>query len=137
MCGGARGLEAAALVDRDIHDDGVALHQAELLARDDVRRLGTVDEHRPDDEIDGITHYCVANMPGAVPITSTYALTNATMPYVVKLADHGAQAALATDPGFMQGLNVCGGKLTYEPVANDQGLEFTPAAQALEAVPAA
>src|SRR3954449_5862737 len=91
----------------------------------------------PTYEVDGITHYCVANMPGAVPITSTYALTNATMPYVVKIAEHGVQAALATDPGFMQGLNVCGGKLTYEPVANDQGLEFTPAAQALEAVPAA
>src|SRR4051812_26934936 len=87
--------------------------------------------------VDGVTHYCVANMPGAVPITSTYALTNATMPYVLKIAEHGVQAALATDPGFMQGLNVCGGKLTYEPVANDQGLEFTPAAQALEAGPAA
>jgi alanine dehydrogenase len=91
----------------------------------------------PTYEVDGITHYCVANMPGAVPITSTYALTNATMPYVVRLADHGVQAALATDPGFMQGLNVCGGKLTYEPVATGQGLEFTPAAQALEAVPTA
>jgi alanine dehydrogenase len=91
----------------------------------------------PTYEVDGITHYCVANMPGAVPITSTYALTNATLPYVLKLADHGVHAALATDPGFMQGLNVCAGKLTYEPVANDQGLEFTPAAQALEAVPAA
>src|SRR3954469_8714708 len=91
----------------------------------------------PTYQVDGITHYCVANMPGAVPVTSTYALTNATMPYVLKIADHGVQAALATDPGFLQGLNVCGGKLTYEPVANDQGLEFTPAAQALEAVPAA
>jgi alanine dehydrogenase len=91
----------------------------------------------PTYEVDGITHYCVANMPGAVPITSTYALTNATMPYVLKLAELGVQAALATDPGFMQGLNVCAGKLTYEPVANGQGLEFTPAAQALEAVPAA
>ena len=91
----------------------------------------------PTFEVEGVTHYCVANMPGAVPITSTYALTNATMPYVLKLAEHGVHAALATDPGFMQGLNVCAGKLTYEPVANDQGLEFTPAAQALEAVPTA
>jgi alanine dehydrogenase len=91
----------------------------------------------PTYEVDGITHYCVANMPGAVPITSTYALTNATMPYVVRLADEGVQRALEADPGFMDGLNVAAGKLTYEPVARDQGLEYTPAQDALEAVPAA
>jgi alanine dehydrogenase len=90
----------------------------------------------PTYEVDGITHYCVANMPGAVPITSTYALTNATMPYVVKLADQGVHRALGSDPGFMQGLNVAAGRLTYEPVARDLGLEFTPPVQALEAVPA-
>jgi alanine dehydrogenase len=89
----------------------------------------------PTYEVDGITHYCVANMPGAVPITSTYALTNATMPYVVKLADEGMHRALASDPGFMDGLNVAAGKLTYEPVARDQGLDHTPAQDALEAVP--
>jgi alanine dehydrogenase len=91
----------------------------------------------PTYEVDGITHYCVANMPGAVPITSTYALTNATMPFVVKLAEEGVHRALASDPGFMDGLNVAAGKLTYEPVARDQGLEYTPAQDALEAVPAA
>jgi alanine dehydrogenase len=91
----------------------------------------------PTYEVDGITHYCVANMPGAVPITSTYALTNATMPFVVKLAEEGVQRALASDPGFMDGLNVAAGKLTYEPVARDQGLEYTPAQDALEAVAAA
>ena len=57
----------------------------------------------PTYEVDGITHYCVANMPGAVPITSTWALTNATMPYVIKLADQGVQAALASDPGLHEG----------------------------------
>jgi alanine dehydrogenase len=88
-------------------------------------------------EVDGITHYCVANMPGAVPITSTWALTNATMPYVVQLADKGVHRALAEIPGFMPGLNVAAGQVTYEPVARDQGLDFTPPAQALEAVPAA
>ena len=77
----------------------------------------------PTYEVDGITHYCVANMPGAVPITSTYALTNATMPYVVKLADEGVRGALGGDPGFLTGLNVAAGKVTYEPVAEDQGLE--------------
>jgi alanine dehydrogenase len=91
----------------------------------------------PTYEVDGITHYCVANMPGAVPITSTYALTNATMPYVIRLADEGVHQALEADPGFMDGLNVAGGKLTYEPVARDQALEFTPPQDALAAVSAA
>jgi alanine dehydrogenase len=90
----------------------------------------------PTYEVDGITHYCVANMPGAVPVTSTWALTNATMPYILKLADQGVHRALGSDPGFMLGLNVAGGKLTYEPVAKDQGLEFTPPAEALQAVTA-
>jgi alanine dehydrogenase len=90
----------------------------------------------PTYEVDGIIHYCVANMPGAVPITSTYALTNATMPYVVKLADRGAQRALADDPGFRHGLNVAAGRLTYEPVARDQGLDYTPPQEALAVVPA-
>jgi alanine dehydrogenase len=88
----------------------------------------------PTYEVEGITHYCVANMPGAVPITSTWALTNATMPYLLKLAGGGTQAALAADPGFMAGLNVAAGRLTYEPVARDQGLEYTPPAEALELV---
>jgi alanine dehydrogenase len=88
----------------------------------------------PTYEVDGITHYCVANMPGAVPITSTWALTNATMPFVVKLADKGPRDALASDPGFMAGLNVAAGRVTYEPVAADQGLEYTPPADALETV---
>ncbi len=79
----------------------------------------------PTYEVDGVTHYCVANMPGAVPITSTQALTNATMPYLMTLADMGAEAALAADPGFAAGLNVADGKLTNEAVAAAQGLEWT------------
>ena len=60
--------------------------------------------HRdPTFEVDGITHYCVANMPGAVPITSTYALTNATLPYVLALADHGVAEAIRRDPGLRPG----------------------------------
>ena len=88
----------------------------------------------PTYEVDGITHYCVANMPGAVPITSTWALTNATMPFVLKLADHGVHDALAEDPGFLKGLNVAAGKVTYEPVARDQDLEYTTPADALALV---
>jgi alanine dehydrogenase len=72
-----------------------------------------------------------------VPITSTFALTNATMPYVVKLATEGMQAALASDPGFMEGLNVAAGQVTYEPVARDQGLEYTAPQEALAQVAAA
>src|SRR3954470_6970637 len=90
----------------------------------------------PTYEVDGITHYCVANMPGAVPVTSTWALTNATMPYVLRLADQGVHRALGADPGFMRGLNVAGGKVTYEPVALEQGLDYTPPEQALAVVPA-
>ena len=86
----------------------------------------------PTYEVDGITHYCVANMPGAVPITSTYALTNATMPFVVKLANGGVAGALGADPGFLAGLNVAGGDVTYAPVARDQGLEAVAPADALE-----
>lgn len=91
----------------------------------------------PTYEVDGITHYCVANMPGAVPITSTWALTNATMPYVLKLADQGVAGALASDPGFMKGLNVAAGHLTYEPVAEDQGVSYVTPEEALERVTAA
>src|SRR5690349_18172073 len=78
----------------------------------------------PTYEVDGITHYCVANMPGAVPVTSTWALTNATMPYIIKLATDGVQKALSADPGFLDGLATVGGKLTSEPVAVDQGRDF-------------
>jgi alanine dehydrogenase len=87
--------------------------------------------------VDGITHYCVANMPGAVPITSTYALTNATMPYLLKLADQGAQQALTSEAGFLEGLNVCGGKVTYAPVAEAVGVEHLPAQDALRELSAA
>ena len=85
-------------------------------------------------EVDGISHYCVANMPGAVPITSTRALTNATLPYVVRLADAGAATALAADPGFLAGLSVHAGRLTDEAVAKDQGREWTAPGEALTLV---
>jgi len=70
----------------------------------------------PTYEVDGITHYCVTNMPGAVPITSTYALTNATLPYVLALADAGPQAAMDADPGLRLGLNVSGGEILHPAV---------------------
>jgi alanine dehydrogenase len=76
--------------------------------------------------VDGVTHYCVANMPGAVPITSTMALTNATLPYVEAIANRGLQDAVAADPALAKGVNVIDGKLTYEAVAEAHGLEYTP-----------
>jgi alanine dehydrogenase len=76
--------------------------------------------------VDGVIHYCVTNMPGAVPRTSTFALTNATLPYVRALADLGWERALARDPGFALGLNVHGGHATHEAVARDLGLDFRP-----------
>jgi alanine dehydrogenase len=88
-------------------------------------------------EVDGISHYCVANMPGAVPITSTRALTNATLPYAVRLADQGAAAALAADPGFLGGLSVHAGQLTDPAVAADQGREFTAPTEAFATAAAA
>jgi alanine dehydrogenase len=76
--------------------------------------------------VDDVLHYCVANMPGAVPITSTWALTNVTLPYVEAIADKGPSRAIAEDPALAKGVNVIDGKLTYEPVAEAVGLEYTP-----------
>src|SRR5881394_3065513 len=76
--------------------------------------------------VDGVTHYCVANMPGAVPITSTKALTNVTLPYVEAIADLGLAGAVARDPALARGVNVLGGQITYEAVAEAHGLEYRP-----------
>jgi alanine dehydrogenase len=78
--------------------------------------------------VDGVIHYCVANMPGAVPRTSTFALTNATLPYVRALADLGWQAAFKRDPGLAAGLNVHAGEITHEVVAKALGLKARPIA---------
>jgi alanine dehydrogenase len=75
--------------------------------------------------VEDVLHYCVANMPGAVPRTSTFALTNATLPYALKLANKGFIDAIASDPGLKAGVNTYGGKLTYEAVATAQGLQYT------------
>jgi alanine dehydrogenase len=76
--------------------------------------------------VEGVTHYCVANMPGAVPITSTKALTNATLPYVESIADHGLAEAVARDRALARGVNVMDGKVTYEAVADAHGLDYRP-----------
>ena len=84
----------------------------------------------PTYEVDGVLHYCVANMPGAVPITSTYALTNATLPYVLALADHGF-GAVARDPGLRLGVNVAGGAVTHAAVAQSLDMPLVPVDEAI------
>jgi alanine dehydrogenase len=86
--------------------------------------------------VDGITHYCVANMPGGVPITSTKALTNATLPYVEAIAEHGLAEAVSRDVALGRGVNVLDGKVTYEPVAEAHDLEYTPLEDVLPLTPA-
>jgi alanine dehydrogenase len=89
----------------------------------------------PTYEVDSVIHYCVANMPGAVPITSTYALTNATLPYALTLADHGVAGALEVEPGLRRGVNVAHGAVTHPAVADDVGLKFTPIDEVLGLAP--
>ncbi len=84
--------------------------------------------------VEGVLHYCVANMPGAVPRTSTFALTNATLPYATKLADRGFLKAIAVDPGLKAGVNTFAGRCTYEAVAVAQGLAYTPIDELIDKV---
>ena len=83
--------------------------------------------------VDGVVHYCVANMPGAVPITSTKALTNVTLPYVEAIADLGLTGAVDADPALARGVNVYAGGVTYRAVAEAHGLEHRPLAEVLSA----
>jgi alanine dehydrogenase len=89
--------------------------------------------HDPTFEVDGVIHYCVPNMPGAVPITSTYALTNATLPYVLALAEHGVAGAARRDPGLRLGINVAAGRVTHLAVAGAVGMDYVPPEEALGA----
>jgi alanine dehydrogenase len=89
------------------------------------------DHDHPTYEVHGVVHYCVPNMPGAVPQTSTWALTNATLGYAVTIAGEGVAKAALADPGLLGGVNTHGGKVTYEPVARAHGLPYVPARKAL------
>jgi alanine dehydrogenase len=81
--------------------------------------------------VDQVTHYCVANMPGAVPVTSTRALTNATLPYVEAIAEYGLRDAVSRDAALAKGVNILDGKVTYEAVAEAHGLDYTPLEEVL------
>ncbi|PIE36520.1 MAG: alanine dehydrogenase [Gammaproteobacteria bacterium] len=101
---------------------------------------GCTDASRPTTHKDptyfaeGVLLYCVANMPGGVPLTSTYALNNATLPFVLAIANKGVKQALLDDKHLLNGLNICQGKVTYPAVAKAQGLDFTPAVDAVKAL---
>jgi alanine dehydrogenase len=109
-----------------------AMKEASVLVDVAIDQGGCAETSRPtthDDPVytvDGVIHYCVANMPGAVPITSTRALTNVTLPYVEALADFGVVDAIRRDPELARGVNVVSGRITYEAVAEAHGLEYTP-----------
>jgi alanine dehydrogenase len=116
-----------------IHRDQLALMKKRAVLVDvSIDQGGCFETSRPTThsdptyEVDGVTHYCVTNMPGAVPITSTYALTNATLPYVSALATHGAHDAIKADPGLRMGVNVVSGHVTHPAVAAGVGMPFTP-----------
>jgi alanine dehydrogenase len=113
--------ESSVLVDVAIDQGGCA----------ETSRPTTHDE--PVYTVDGVIHYCVANMPGAVPITSTRGLTNVTLPYAEEIADHGVVGAIQRDHALARGVNVVGGRITYEAVAEAHGLEYTPLDDALAA----
>ena len=124
------GAAAPKLVTRDMLK---TMKRGSVLVDIAIDQGGCFETSRPtthDDpvyEIDGVIHYCVANMPGAVARTSTFALNNATLPFALKLANLGAEAAMAEDRHLAAGLNVSGGKIRNQPVAEALGLPYEPA----------
>jgi len=144
----------ALVIDADLVIGAVLIAGAaapKLVTRDMVRRMkagavlvdisidqgGCFETSRPTTHaeptyvVDDVIHYCVTNMPGAVPRTSTFALNNATLPFARRLADHGWKAALKADPHLANGLNVHAGHITNEAVAHDLGLAYKPVAEVL------
>lgn len=132
------GAKAPHLVTRDMLK---LMKKGTVLVDVAVDQGGCIETCRPTTHenpiyvIDGIVHYCVANMPGAVPYTSTLALTNATLPYAIQLANKGWQKACAQNEDLKKGLNVVNGKVVYKAVADAFGLEFTSVTEVLEEVP--
>jgi len=128
------GGKASKLITRDMLE---IMRPGTIIADVAIDQGGCCETSRPTThadpvyEIDGIVHYCVANIPGAVPVTASAALNNATLPFIEKLANMGIVPALLDDPHLLAGLNVRSGKLTREEVANDLALEFTAPMQTL------
>jgi alanine dehydrogenase len=122
------GAAAPKLVTREMLKD---VSKGSVIVDVAVDQGGCIETTRPTTHsnptyyVEDVLHYCVANMPGAVPRTSTFALTNATLPYALRLANRGFLDAINSDPGLKEGVNTYAGKLTYKAVADDQGLEYT------------
>jgi alanine dehydrogenase len=132
------GARAPKLVTRQMI---AAMKEGAVVADVSIDQGGCFETSRPTTHsdpvyvVDGVTHYCVSNMPGAVPITSTFALTNVTLPYVEAIAEHGVREAIARDPALARGVNVLDGKLTYEAVAEAHALPFAPLDEVLPLEP--
>jgi alanine dehydrogenase len=124
-----RGAKAPKLVSRSILSK---MKRGAVVVDVSVDQGGCFETTRPTTHsdpvyiVDGVLHYCVANMPGIVPRTSTFALTNATLPYIVRLASDGVDRAIRSDPGLAQGVNLKDGQVTCRGVAEAHGLRFTP-----------
>jgi alanine dehydrogenase len=123
------GAKAPVLVDRAMI---ASMEPGSVVVDVAVDQGGCIETCRPTNhdnptyEVDGVVHYCVANMPGAVPITSTWALTNVTLRYAMQIADKGLNAAIKQDPVLARGMNLLGGAITSLPVAQAHGMEYTP-----------
>ncbi|HKF15568.1 MAG TPA: alanine dehydrogenase [Gaiellaceae bacterium] len=132
------GALAPKLISREMV---TGMNEGSVIADVAIDQGGCVETSRPTTHsepvfvVDGVIHYCVANMPGAVPVTSTKALTNATLPYVEAIADHGLRMAIERDPALARGVNVLDGRVTYEAVAEAHGLEYTPLEDVLRLSP--
>ncbi len=128
------GAAAPRLVSRDLVR---AMRPGTVIVDISIDQGGCFETSRPTTHAaptyieEGVVHYCVTNMPAAVARTSTVALNNATLPFVLALADHGWRGALAEDPHLRNGLNICRGRVTHPAVAHDLGLPLTPADGAL------
>jgi len=128
------GAKAPTLVSNDLVS---RMRPGSVLVDIAVDQGGCFEDTRPTthDDPTYLVHnsvfYCVANMPGAVPNTSTYALTNVTLPYVMALANRGFRAAVQADPALAKGVNVVGGQVVYDHVATAHGLPYVPLEGAL------
>jgi alanine dehydrogenase len=123
------GASAPMLVTRDMLK---TMHKGSVIVDVAVDQGGCIETTKPTTHsdptfyVDDVLHYCVANMPGAVPRTSTFALTNATLPITIKLANKGFKGAIAKDRHLKEGVNTFAGYITYEAVAESQGLKYRP-----------
>jgi len=130
------GAAAPKLVSRDIVR---AMKRGSVIVDVAIDQGGCIETSRPTTHADpyfvdeGVVHYCVTNMPGAVARSSTFALNNATLPFIVKLAEHGIEDALRADPHLRDGLNIYRGRLIHPAVAEAQDKAFSEAAEVLAA----